>query len=526
LLLFAERAERTNQGSKMNKILLCVALAAAAPSFAQTTVPATPTLHAGAEFKGLKFNWAPVARASWYQLEYRAHQTGDFVEVGDDFPASATSTHFSFPLHLYDWTYARYRLAACNSAGCSRSAEVSVSSLRLDAVGYLIPPNGSDGNFDGNLDLSPDGYNFVGSASEETEYVNGVEHDGAAYVFRRGSNGVWAARGRLTPPVPPFVDSHNIPLRIDTAISASGNTVAMGLPDYLHKQDDDASGEVRVFQWSGTAWTQTAVPRVTSFVFGEQVKLSDSGSALAVAFRDQQYKPNVGIYKLVNGAWQNVRVITAKTSTESCSYRGFSRDGSTLAELCTLSQSGGNPKLYIRTWSGSNWTVSTDTPLQLSVPSSLGYDSAGFAMSANGDTIAAHIEIQNPQQRGDAQVHVFKRGTNGVYSKVAELIAGPWSHGYLYGWTIAMSGDGATMTVGDFTDNGKGTGPRAAPLYAGAAMEGGVYVYRLSGTWKLANMVKPNQLTGNDTEEFGRVLALSGSGKTLLIESMGAVWVY
>jgi len=191
--------------------------------------------------------------------------------------------------------------------------------------------------------------------------------------------------------------------------------------------------------------------------------------------------------------------------------------------------------------------VSTDIPLQSSVASSTGYASAGFAISANGDTIAAQIGVPNAQVRGDAQVHVFKRGTNGVYSKVAELIAGPWSHGYLYGWTIAMSGDGATMAVGDFTDDGKGTGPRAAPLFAGANMEGGVYVYRLSGTWKLANMVKPNYLLGSDNERFGRFLALSGSGKTLLIGDpddnrgsegigtdwhnvrsgpLGAVWMY
>ena len=101
---------------------LALALAMATAAFSQTTPPAAPALTAGAEFKGLRFDWDTVPGASWYQLEYRAHQTGAFVQQGDDFPATATSTHFSFPLHLFDWTYARYRLAACNSAGCSRSA--------------------------------------------------------------------------------------------------------------------------------------------------------------------------------------------------------------------------------------------------------------------------------------------------------------------------------------------------------------------------------------------------------------------
>ena len=514
----------------MKRIFLCALLAASAPSFAQTTIPATPTLHANAQFKGLQFDWAPAARASWYQLEYRAHKTGDFVELVDDFPASVNSTHFSFPLHLYDWTYARYRLAACNSAGCSRSAEVSVSSLRRDAVGYFKASSPSSyGEFGSSLDLSPDGYNFVAAAPGESDNENGVEHDGLVYVFRRGSKGVWTQRARLTTPVPPYVDSHDIPASMDVTISGSGNTVAVGLPDYLHQADDASAGEVQVFQWNGASWKRTQVPRVPAAVFGGTVQLSASGLTLAVALRSQQGGSQVAIYKLVNGVWQNARTISAKTSAESCGYRGFSRDGSTLAQLCTLQQTGGNPKLYVRTWSGDNWTVSTDIPLQSSVPSSFGYVSAGFGISANGDTIAAQISAHNAQARGDSQVHVFKRGSSGAYSKVAELIAGTWSNGYLYGYALALSGDGATMSVGDFADAGKGTGPRAAPLLAGGPWAGGVYIYRLSGSWKLANMVKPNYLTGLSDEAFGRVLALSNSGKTLLIghpaESSGSAGI-
>ena len=49
-----------------------VAIAAGASSFAQTTVPATPSLTVGAEIKGLRFDWEPVAGASWYELEYQA----------------------------------------------------------------------------------------------------------------------------------------------------------------------------------------------------------------------------------------------------------------------------------------------------------------------------------------------------------------------------------------------------------------------------------------------------------------------
>src|SRR5690349_14791373 len=79
---------------------LAIAFAMSVSAFSQTSPPAAPTLTAGAEFKGLRFDWTPAPGATWYQLEYRAHQTGPFVQQGDDFPATTTSTRFSFGLHL------------------------------------------------------------------------------------------------------------------------------------------------------------------------------------------------------------------------------------------------------------------------------------------------------------------------------------------------------------------------------------------------------------------------------------------
>src|SRR5436190_8525617 len=116
-----------------------VAIAAGAPSFAQTIPPATPSLTAGAEIKGLRFDWEPVAGASWYELEYKPNQVAPFVQHSVYLDASITTTKFRLPLHLFNWTYARYRLAACNSAGCTRSPEISVSSLRRFPVGYFKP---------------------------------------------------------------------------------------------------------------------------------------------------------------------------------------------------------------------------------------------------------------------------------------------------------------------------------------------------------------------------------------------------
>ena len=74
-----------------------VALAVSVSALSQTSIPPAPTLTAGAGFKGLRFDWNSVPRATWYQFEYRAHQTGPFVQEGDDFPATATYDALQLP---------------------------------------------------------------------------------------------------------------------------------------------------------------------------------------------------------------------------------------------------------------------------------------------------------------------------------------------------------------------------------------------------------------------------------------------
>jgi hypothetical protein len=77
------------------------------------------------------------------------------------------------------------------------------------------------------------------------------------------------------------------------------------------------------------------------------------------------------------------------------------------------------------------------------------------------------------------------------------------------------------MVIGHPGDYGRGLGPRAAPLLPGTTPSGGAYVYRLTDSWKLVNMVKPNYVPSGGSREFGKVSALSGTGKTLVVGAPG-----
>lgn len=497
--------------------LLPVALLLSFAANAQTTAPA---LTAAPDFKGLRFSWANVSGASWYQLELRAHQTGAFVQQGDDYPATATSARITFPLHLFDWTYARYRLGACNSSGCTYSPEVSVSNLRRDAVGYFKSGQPqSYGWFGDSLAISNDGYTFVATAPGEADptpsddYIDG----GAAYVFRRGTNGQWSQRARLP------LNNHTFYLddsRISVSTSGSGNTVAVGMSNFRDDADQNyGDGEVDIYYAKpGTSsYARKRIPAPEGmYDFGRGVSLSESGYVLAVDTGGNDVRGV--IYKSVNGTWQRVRDLPLEDSAV-CSATILSRDGKTIVQRCD--QFTTPRRALIRVNSGPNWSVQTDIVLETSASATLEWQHDGFAIDATGDTIAVQFfKYENGSSNGSALVKVYKRGTAG-YSQVATLTPGAWRtslYGYEYGTRLALSGDGHTLAVRDAYDNGKNWGPRAAPLLSGTEQLGAVYVYRLTDSWKLANMVKPNFVPESWMEGyFGTDVALSQTGNTLLV---------
>jgi hypothetical protein len=508
----------------MRSLICCVfAMAMTAPAYTQTTPPAAPSVTAGAEFKGLRLDWTQVA-AAWYQVEYRAHQTGPFVQLGANFQPTTTSIRFRLPLHLFDWTYARYRVAACNSAGCTRSNEVSVSGLRRDVVGYFKASDpGFNAGFGDDTDISPDGLNFVTAAPGASISGPGGSFapGGALYVFRRAPNGTWTQRARLTPPIPPFIEGVN---EMVVSISADGNTVVLGMPSFFREEFDVQSGEAFVFRFNGTSWVRTRLHAGTRGSYGRWVGINDAGDTVALASGDDidaTTPRRVFIYRLTGGNWQPVRTLGYRAN-EGCSTGVLSRDGSTIAEQC--GQGTGTVRDYVRVHSGPNWTVREEIPLTMAVSSDDGYGNIGLGISGNGNTIAAQIfRNWGPEPNmGPAEVHVFKR--DGAWSKVATLTPGAWRADLqesFYGFSIAVSGDGGTIAVGDSWDNGFGTGPRAAPLNPDTKRSGAVYVYRRGRTsWVLMNMVKPNYAVFQE-DIFGREVALNHNGQTLIVGHAG-----
>ena len=501
---------------------------AGAPSFSQSVAPGIPSLTIGAEMKGLRFDWEPVEGASWYQLEIKANENAEFVQHGDDIDASTLFTRYRFPLHLYFWTPARYRLAACNVAGCSRSDEVPVSSLRRLAVGYFKPAETTSGiRFAADTDLSADGRNFVSAAPDEFISTSaGPRAGGAIYLFRM-PGGSWRQRIRLEPSVPPFIEGTNV---MKVAISTDGSTVALGMPNYAHSEFDEQTGEVFVFRFrpDDRTWQRTRIRAGSRGEFGRWIGLNDAGDTLAIAHgvrSNPSLPPKIVIYKLVGGVWQAVRDIGDRFGrTEYCGEGVLSADGSTVAESCQEDAVGTRPaRVYVRTHSGPNWTTRVDLPLEMTVTSEAGYGHGAIAIDGTGNTVAAQIIAA--RDGGPSEVHVFER-EDGVYEREAVLKPGAWrndTRSSLFGQSIAISGNGAVLAVGDSRDNGLGLGPRAAPLNPGSIPTGAVYVYRYyDDEWWLYNMVKPNyHPDGAPYHTFGSDVEFSSNGVAMIVAESG-----
>ena len=312
------------------------------------------------------------------------------------------------------------------------------------------------------------------------------------------------------------------------AVSTDGSTMALGMPNYLHSQFDEQSGEVFVFQFrpDDRTWSRTRIRAGSRGEFGRWIGLSDTGDTLAIAHgghSNPSLPPKIAIYKLIDGVWQAVRDITNRFGrTEVCGEGVLSNDGSTVAESCEEAARGSTPaRVYIRTHSGPNWTTRVDLPLQMSVGSESGYGHDGIAIDGTGNTVAAQIYVAD----GPSEVHVFER-EEGVYEKEAVLTPGAWrnsaerSH---FGRSISISGNGAVLAVGDTWDNGLGLGPRAAPLNPGQSRTGAVYVYRYyDDEWWLYNMVKPNYHPDNAPHlTFGSDVEFSANGVALLVGESG-----
>jgi hypothetical protein len=493
------------------------------PSFAQSpTLPAAPVVTVGAsQLKVLQFNWLAVPGATHYQLQYKPNAALPFAPYGNPIlPPRAIASVF-VPVHAFDWVNARYKVSACNAAGCQDSAELSVQNLMLSSIGYFKASNPDiDDAFGYRMQLSRDGNTLAVSAAEASNAtgVNGDQADnsstasGAVYVFRRIGAG-WRQeaylKGDVNHPFQQF-GAHFMGREQPLSLSANGSVLAVGAPGEIVGSTGGAGAVYLFARATDGTWSQShkltlGVPPET---FGASVDLSDEGTLLKVTSSQGSLSSTTRVYRLVAGSW--VIDTTFVPDEAGACMSQMSGTGVAIVYLCA---SGGLPPRLVTTRRvGANWVRMADLPLDYNL-----LLSSVPAMSGNGARVALRFtELFN---QGN-QVLVFALSGNRWVLEAS--LRSPGGYGGAFGESLAFNRNGTMLAIGDSLSRSGGAGvadspvPPAPPLPA----SGAVFVYERSGSeWTFRKIVQaPNPATD---DYFGRDIAISGSGLTLAVGAIG-----
>jgi hypothetical protein len=247
---------------------------------------------------------------------------------------------------------------------------------------------------------------------------------------------------------------------ISVAVSADGTTAIVGAPNDEHPNRAD-SGSAYVFTERDGDWTQQAklVPDDgdRGDLFGTSVAVSDDGTtAIIGAWRDEDPNgPDAGsayVFTAGDGEWSQAAKLAAPDGAEGDGFGG------------------------------------------------------AVAVSADGTTaIVGASRDDNSDVRDAGSAYVFEE-SGGEWSLQSTLLSDDGLDGDLFGFPIAMSGDGTTAFIGATKDANSNSLDDA----------GSVYVFvQTDGTWTQETELIPAD--GGDNDRFGQAIGVSDAGTTAII---------
>jgi hypothetical protein len=228
--------------------------------------------------------------------------------------------------------------------------------------------------------------------------------------------------------------------------------------------------------------------------FGGAVAISSDGNTLAVAAAGEDGALNT----ISSGAPDNTA--TGDGATNAGAVYVFFRSAGTWSQ-----------QAYIK---ASNAGAGDDFGLSIS-------------LSGDGNTLAvgAPLEASNGSSQTDnsaaaaGAVYVFSR-SGAAWAQQAYIKASNAEAGDLFGFSVALSGDGGTLAVGAIGEDSAATGVDNVSPGPGdntASASGAVYVYFLTlpSTWNQQAYVKASNTGAGD--DFGTSVSLSNDGNMLAV---------
>jgi len=293
------------------------------------------------------------------------------------------------------------------------------------------------------------------------------------------------------------------------SMSSDGGTVAIGAPG----NNGDASGSVKVYQYSGSSWVQLGDDmdgEASLDRSGESVSMSSNGRTVAIGadFNDDNGSDSghVRVYNYTGSSWVQLGSdIDGEAVEDQSGYSvSISADGSTVAIGAPGNDDNDVNSGHVRVY---NYTQSSWVQLGSDIDGEALEDQSGHSVSisADGSTVAigAPLKYGNGSESGHVRVYQYT-GSNWI--QLGNDIDGEAS-GDQSGRSVSISADGRIVAIGAHFNDGNGY------------RSGHVRVFELSGSsWV--------QLGGDiDGEEWGdssgRSVSISSDGGTVSIGATG-----
>lgn len=470
-------------------------------SVALAAPPAAPVVTVGASnIKQLQFDWPAVPGAARYELWYLVGPGGTWVKYTET-AAGTRLVRINASVHLLVWPTARYRVAACNSSGCTNSAEVGVEDLALDATGYLKQNYDGEGTWFGNaVAMSADGMTAV-VATANAAGANAT--NGVIYVYRKPSAAAaWRFEARLKPSL--FRASSSQPYTNSTSLTVNGDgtVIAFGRPEGIGGQS--FNGVVYVFRRTGTTWAEEK--RLYSGIdhdwFGRTVNLDESGNTLAIWHNAGNV--NLGekygvteIYTHSSAGWQLAATLPVPTAQyANCEAQALSGDGKTLVRTCWIWDHNA-----VLVHNAPGWGESARINAGSNTDIATNYDGTLFVARVyypSADVYRLQQNVWSPDAGSPLDFGNDSTTTSPIQT------------------SIAMSRDGKFIAAGDAQDRQGKPGPNYPPISNDeSGSRGSVYVFeRKSAGWRLRRLMKPSVYSDSS---YGLSVGISGNGFNLIV---------
>jgi trimeric autotransporter adhesin len=429
--------------------------------------PDAPVVTLSSNTKRHSLQWPPAARASFYRVYKTQNTDTDFQLISGDILAQ-TFNHDPVAVHLEDWAHLRYRVDACNASTCTSSAP-SVAANSLPLVGYFKAGNSNGVDvFGRRAVISGDGNTVaIAAVGEDSAPGNPIDNSddgsGAVYVYVRvAGHDTWFQQVMLKA----SDSSVSWAFGGDLSISDDGNTLAVGATRHgtIQGIPGNSPGAVYVFtrNTSTRIWTEQARLQAANATardrFGTTVALSGDGNTVLVN------APHI-----------------ADTLPDYGSAYVFTRDAGVWTQQPNI------------TATNSGQTVVLGDLV---------------AISTNGGTLAIGSGLD---------VYLFQRSGNSWVQETS--VRSPAPNPQIV-TTLALSGDGNTLSAASINDASNARGIGGDPTDVSMPMSGGANVFiRNGGTWAHQAYVKASNTDTND--RFGNSVDLSDDGN---IMSIGAPW--